>query len=273
MSGNDIFQSIGSLDPEGVHKIVDRLEFRGRDPVFVGMRETYLERIDLGACKALLDLGCGTGVVSRALAVRDGFTAEITGIDYSPELVEAASRLAAEEGLAGRVTFRTGDSHSLSDADNSFDVVLAHTLVSHVSDPAAVIAEAARVVRPGGTVAIFDGDYASLTFGAGDAARNAEVVSMILDAAVANPYVLRRLPAALANHGLNLAHFLPEVLAEARTGSFFLNMADSYIPMVVRTGNLSEDEAAAWLSTQHRASDEGAFFGACNYYTYIAQKP
>ncbi len=272
MSGNDIFQSISRLDPEGIQKVVDRLEFRGRDPIFVGMRETYLKRIDLGACKALLDLGCGTGVVTRALAGHNQLAAEITGIDFSPELIEAATRLAADEGLAGRVTFRTGDSHALPDADNSYDVVLAHTLVSHVRDPGAVIAEAARVLRPGGTVAIFDGDYASLTFGNGDVARNAEIVDMILGAVVANPYVLREMPALLADHGLSLKHFLPEVLAEARTGSFFLNMADSYIPMVVQSGNLSEDEAAAWLSAQHFASDKGAFFGACNYYTYVAQK-
>ncbi len=135
------------------------------------MREAYLQHIDLGFCKTLLDLGCGTGVAARALAARKGLVTEITGIDYSPELVEAATCLAAEEGLAGRVNFRNGGSHALPDPDNSYDVVLAHTLVSHVSDPDAVIAEAARVVRPGGAVAVFDGDYAYLTFGAGNAAQ------------------------------------------------------------------------------------------------------
>ena len=50
----------------------------------------------------------------------------------------------------------------------SFDAVIAHTVLSHVSDPFAVLEEAARVVRPGGVVAVFDGDYASLTFGCSD---------------------------------------------------------------------------------------------------------
>ena len=52
--------------------------------------------------------------------------------------------------------------------------------------------------------------------------RNIEVVNMILNAVVANPLVLRRMPAVLARHGLKLTHFLPEVFAEARNGSFFL---------------------------------------------------
>ena len=65
--------------------------------------------------------------------------------------------------------FIVGDAHDLDFAAASFDAVVAHTLLSHVRDPLAVLAEAARVVRPGGTVAIFDGDYASLTFGSSDA--------------------------------------------------------------------------------------------------------
>jgi ubiquinone/menaquinone biosynthesis C-methylase UbiE len=48
--------------------------------------------------------------------------------------------------------------------DGEFDIVILHTLISHADDPARVLGEARRVVRPGGTVAVFDGDYASLTF-------------------------------------------------------------------------------------------------------------
>jgi SAM-dependent methyltransferase len=55
-------------------------------------------------------------------------------------------------------------------ADASFDAVLPHTLFSHVYDAAAVIREAARIVRPGGVVVVFDGDYGSLTVGTDDPA-------------------------------------------------------------------------------------------------------
>jgi len=272
MSTNDIFQSIGSLGPEGVQKIVDRLEFRGRDPIFVAMRERYLDRMDLGTCRSLLDLGCGTGVVTRALAGRDGFPGAITGVDFSPELIDAAAGLAVDEGLDDRITFRTGDSHALPDADDNYDIVLAHTLVSHVSDVDAVIAEAARVTKPGGAIAIFDGDYASIVFGSGDHTRNAGVVREMLDTVVANPHVLREMPAILARHGLEMTGFMPEVLAEAGQASFFAGMIDSYIPMTVKAGRLREEAAADWLAEQSAASEAGSFFASCNYYTYLARK-
>jgi ubiquinone/menaquinone biosynthesis C-methylase UbiE len=58
--------------------------------------------------------------------------------------------------------------HALELPDASFDLAIAHTLVSHVREPSTVLAETARVVRPGGKVAIFDGDYAALTFDCSD---------------------------------------------------------------------------------------------------------
>lgn len=272
MTPRDVYQTIGSLDPDSRRAIVDRLEFRGRDPVFVAMRDAYLARIDLPSAASVLDLGCGTGVVTRALAARGDLTAALVGVDASADLISAGQSLAASEGHADRISLRQGDCHALGEADNTHDVVIAHTLVSHVVDPGAVIAEAARVTRPGGVVAVFDGDYASITFGAGDQARNAAVVDRILQTVVANPFVMRTLPDLLHRHGLTLTHFLPDVLAEAPVGSFFLSMADSYLPMVVRAGLMEESAAAQWVEAQHAASAEGAFFGACNYYGFIARK-
>ena len=85
-------------------------------------------------------------------------------MDQSPILIAAARRLAAEEGGDQRIEFRVGDVHHLDLGESSFDAVIAHTLLSHVADSLVVLKDAARVVRPGGNVVIFDGDFASLTF-------------------------------------------------------------------------------------------------------------
>ena len=92
----------------------------------------------------MLDLGCGTGVVTRAIAARDGFTGTVTGIDQSPDFIAAARRLAAEDGVGDRVEFVVGDAHALDLPAASFDAVVAHTLVSHVRDPLAVLAQGRR---------------------------------------------------------------------------------------------------------------------------------
>ena len=106
--------------------------------------------------------------MARAIAAHDGFAGTVTGIDQSPTSSRPPSTLAADDGVGDRVEFAVGDAHALAFRAASFDAAVAHTLVSHVRDPLTVLAEAARVVRPGGYVVVFDGDYASLTFDCSD---------------------------------------------------------------------------------------------------------
>ena len=61
----------------------------------------------------MLEIGCGTGVVARALARKDDADIYITGIDHSPALIRVAYQLADEEGVANRLTFKVGDAHAL----------------------------------------------------------------------------------------------------------------------------------------------------------------
>ena len=273
MAKRDVYQAVEDLAEEAQQRIIERLEFRANDPVFVAMRDAYFDELELGAAKRILDLGCGTGVVARALARRGELSGEITGSDLSKVLIAAANRLAAEEGLGERIRFEAGDGQALGYEDECFDRVVTHTLISHVADPAALIAEAARVTAPGGLIVFFDGDYASMTFGSGDADANGQIVAGILDAVVAHPHVMRELPGLLAAQGLELAHFKPELLAEAGGGGFFLNLAEAYVPMAVKAGTIAEELGLGWLEQQRTALDEGRFFAACNYYSYIARKP
>jgi len=154
-----------------------------------------------------------------------------------------------------------------------FDAVILHTLVSHVPDPVAVVSEARRVVRPGSLVAIFDGDYASIAYATGDHNLDAEMVDAILDAIVANPYVMRELPSILRDERLEIVSFTPNILAEAGVGSFFSGMAESYVPMVIRSQTASEAKASGWLDAYRKSVSMNTSFASCNYYTYLARRP
>ena len=165
---HDAMQFVNEQDAATLERFIDRLEFRGSDPTFVGYRDAYLNLIDLPSATAVLDVGCGTGVVTRAIAAREDFDGTVVGIDQSPAFIAAAVRLAADDGVGDRVELPIGDAHALDLPAASFDVAVAHTLVSHVRDPLTVLTETARVLRPGGRMVIFDGDYASLTFGCSD---------------------------------------------------------------------------------------------------------
>ena len=267
----DAMQFINEQDTATLERFIQRLEYRGTDPTFTAYRDAYLKLIELPPTAGVLDLGCGTGVVTRAIAARDGFTGTVTGIDQSLDFIAAAHRLAADEGVADRVEFVLGDAHDLDLPAASFDAAVAHTLVSHVRDPLAVLAEAARVVRPGGHVAVFDGDYASLTFGCSDPrlgdAMEAAFQSMIMSA----PRVMRELPRLLPKAGLRLTATQAHVLAEAGSSSFLINLAETYAPLAASTGLMPAGDVEAWLADQRRSAEDGTFFAACNYYAYVAK--
>jgi ubiquinone/menaquinone biosynthesis C-methylase UbiE len=267
----DAMQFINEQNAATLERFIERLEFRAKDPTFVAYREAYLKLIDLPHTAAVLDLGCGTGVVTRAIAARAGFAGAVTGVDQSPEFIAAAQRLAADEGVGDRVEFALGDAHELDFPAATFDAAVAHTLVSHVRDPLAVLAEAARVIRPGGSVAIFDGDYASLTFGSSDPRLGQTIERAIQSMIMSSPRVMRELPRLLPRAGLRLMATQAHVYAEAGSSSFLLNLAETYGPLAAAAGILPAADVDAWLADQRRSAADGTFFAACNYYAYVAR--
>lgn len=105
----------------------------------------------------LLDVGCGPGTITHELAALVG-PGRVRGIDVvEAPLVEAR---AAGDG----VEFALGDVYALADPDDRFDVVHAHQVLQHLTDPVAALREMRRVTRPGGVVAVRDADYAGFTW-------------------------------------------------------------------------------------------------------------
>jgi 2-polyprenyl-3-methyl-5-hydroxy-6-metoxy-1,4-benzoquinol methylase len=109
----------------------------------------------------LLDVGCGPGTLTVDLA-RHVAPGRVVAIDVSEAPLAEARAHADEQGVA--VTFEVGDAYALEAADASFDVVHAHQVLQHLTDPVAALREMARVTRPGGLIAVRDVDYAATTW-------------------------------------------------------------------------------------------------------------
>jgi SAM-dependent methyltransferase len=99
-----------------------------------------------------LESACGTGLVARTLAGKVG---SVTGVDLTPAMLEQAKSEAAEEGIEN-ASFSVGDATALEFADGSFDGAVTRFSLHHIPLPGRVIAELARVVRPGGWVLVSD---------------------------------------------------------------------------------------------------------------------
>jgi 2-polyprenyl-6-hydroxyphenyl methylase/3-demethylubiquinone-9 3-methyltransferase len=138
---NDLYDQLGERwytaqdDPVALL----RAEARLRNPwVQDRVRQAFHDR----AC-SILDVGCGAGFLSNALA-EDGH--EVIGLDASADSLAVAAR----HDRTQRVNYQSGDALALPYPDRSFDVVCAMDFLEHVEDPAAVVAEIARVLVPGG---------------------------------------------------------------------------------------------------------------------------
>ncbi len=109
----------------------------------------------------LLDVGCGPGTITIDLAGRVG---SAVGVDASSDVVAAATESALSAVGDASVSFRTADVYDLPFADGHFDVVHAHQVLQHLTDPVAALREMARVARPGGLIAVRESDYGGFTW-------------------------------------------------------------------------------------------------------------
>lgn len=273
MASIDPFGRTDQLDEAMLAALVTRFEARGRHRLFAQMLLEYLDAMNIPRTAEVLDLGCGTGLAARSIARCEGFRGAVTGVDISPYLVAAATRLAAEEGLSPRVDFRVADASALEFADATFDAVVVHTLLSHVDAPLAVLREAARVLKPHGSVGIFDGDYASMAFGHADPRSGRSDDEKVIDSLMANPCVMRQMPRLLRAAGLEPVAAFSHVLAEIGSADFWSTAIEAYRKLVVVAGAMSEERANAWATELQDASQAGVFFGACNYFAFIARRP
>jgi ubiquinone/menaquinone biosynthesis C-methylase UbiE len=269
----DVYRITDQLDDATLDIMVTRLEARGRHPRFAEMMREYLDVMAIDSVGSVLDLGCGTGVAARAIAHRPDFRGRVTGIDRSPHLIGAATRLASMEGVASKVDFRAGDSHTLELRDAQFDAVIAHTLFSHLDNPRSVLKEIVRVLKPGGKVCIFDGDYASMTYATDNPATAKASDEAIINAIVTNPRIMREMPQLLREAGLRLIATFPYVVADVGRADFWEPAIKSLVKLLPKSGAMTEGQAADWAATMFRLSDEGTFFAASNFYSYVAAKP
>jgi SAM-dependent methyltransferase len=268
-ASRDIFQSLNDQPQETLERVIARMEERGREPRFIKMRGAYLDLVELQSARTFLDLGCGTGLDARAAAKRPEFKGVATGVDLSTGMIAAGERLAQEEGIGDRVLLRPGDAAATGLPPGSMDIVVMHTLVSHVVDPAAVLREAARLLGQRGRILVFDADFSSLAFAYPDAGIAKAMEASMLETFVANPRILRDLPSLLPSCGLRIEATQSHILADAGTSTFFVGMLENYGPLVPQMGLQPQATADAWLDHQRRCIAEGTFFGSLNFHSYL----
>jgi ubiquinone/menaquinone biosynthesis C-methylase UbiE len=265
----DVYATIGDADEATQRRLAEILELRAADPQQQAMLQSYLSRVDFGSGARVLEIGCGTGAVTRAVA-RHGGVAQAVGVDPSPVFIARAEELASDMET---VEFAVGDGRALQFAEGDFDVVVLHTTLCHIPQPESVLGEALRVLRPGGTIAICDGDYATITVATGEFDPLQACIEAVRAAFIHDVWLVRRLPALLRAVGFELVDTGSHGYLQTNDPAYMLTLVDRGADTLAASARIDSDAAAALKAEARRRADAGEFFGFIAFASFIARKP
>jgi ubiquinone/menaquinone biosynthesis C-methylase UbiE len=213
----------------------------------------------------VLDIGCGPGTDLMALASAAGPSGAVFGIDQDPHMVATARTRTADHPS---VQVRQADAHRLPFADHSIDRARADRVLMHVADPAAVLTEVRRVLRPGGLLTLAEPDWDALAIDHPDLAISRAFTRYIAERVNRNQAIGRQLPrlTTQAGYTLRTVRNTAAVFTDFATAETILGLRRN-TDRAVTAGYLTADDARIWLEHLTTAT----FFATSTFITVLAQ--
>jgi ubiquinone/menaquinone biosynthesis C-methylase UbiE len=265
----DVWATFADLDAAAQDRLAGVLETRGADAQQQAMRRAFLSSVEFGEDARVLEVGCGTGVLTRVLAHWPG-VATVVGVDAAASLLDRARALASD---FGNVTFEEGDARSLPFEDASFDVVVFDSTLTHVPGPDGALAEAFRVLAPLGRLAAFDGDYSTTSVALGDDDPLQACVDAMMAASVNDRWLARRLAALVRDAGFDIGDLRSHGFAETTEAAYMLTVVDRGADILHGDGRVGGELRDALKAEARRRLAAGRFFGHVAYASCHARKP
>jgi hypothetical protein len=144
--------------------------------------------------------------------------------------------------------------------------------LSHVPPPERLLAEAFRVLRPHGWLAVFDGDYATMTVATGERDPLEACVDAVRTQFVHDPWIVRRMPQLIRACGFAIEPLRSHGYVEAPEGAYMLTLVDRGAEALLRDGRINAETAAALKAEARRRSSSKAWFGHIAFASVLGRK-
>jgi len=264
----DLYIRIGEQPREVLDAIANSLNVRASEPAMQAICARYMSQVAVPAGARVLDIGCGNGATTR-LIMEHMNPSQLVGIDHSCVFIDMAREMFAREP---RVSFAVGDAAATAQPDAFFDVVIAHTVFSHLIDPEGALIECYRVLRRGGQLVIFDGDFATTTVALFDGDALQSAVTAVLRHLMHAPYIMRRLPALVTAAGFRVQSVEPHGYVQTTSPDFLLALLSRGANAAARAGEISQALIDGFDREARQRVAKGTFYGAILFLSLTARK-
>ena len=248
-----------------------RLDRQYASPVAFEQRRRTLAALALAPGETALDIGCGPGYLAVEMGRQVGPHGRIIAVDTAAPMLAIARARCADVPW---VQFELADAARLPLRDASVDCAAAVQVYLFAADLAAVVAELARVLRPGGRAVVVDTDWDSVVWHSSSPER----MQRFMEAwtrRYANARVARLFPAALRAAGLRIeeAAAIPIVELAAGDDTYSGSQLTEVARYVTAKSGIDATEATAWADDLLDFSAGGRYFFSLNRFIFTARKP
>jgi arsenite methyltransferase len=243
--------------------------YRGTDST--RRRLANFEMLDPAAGERLVDLGCGPGFMTAALANAVGERGVVHGVDPSEEMrTTASARCTGKDN----VQIVEGSATAIPVDDGAADGVVSVQVFEYVEDVPAALREVRRVLRPGGRVVIGDIHFDSVVWHSADRARMRRMLEA-WDEHLVDRALPDRMPTYLRDAGFIVERHLPFTMftPKLKSDSFVSALMRLIAAYSVQRGLVEADEAQAFLDEQVALGRDGGFFFAATHFIVRARVP
>ena len=263
---SDTDSTLAQFDVAGA----ERLEKIYLTPDVVQQREQIFQLLDVKLGMKALDIGCGPGLTSWALAQAVGGSGHVDAMDIAPPMLQLAARRCAD---AKQVAFHQADVLQLPFADASFDVSLATQVYEYVADIDNALHELARVMKPAAQVLLVDTDWESCVWACRDEARMRRMMQG-WSQHIPHPQLPRTLIQRMQRAGFVdvQVHTIPLLNMNYSIDTFSGGMMGFIASFVSGLQDYGPQLVADWQADVSSMADAGGYFFSLNRYVFVARK-
>ena len=236
----------------------------------VAQRLETIRQLNLSSGESVLDIGCGPGYLCESMGEIVGRQGTVVGIDISTDLIALCNRRKALTWLS----YAIADATNVNQADASFDVVVCTQVAEYVPDVDRVLAEAFRVLKPGGRTIFVATDWDAVVWHS----ENSERMAMVMkswEEHCAHPHLPRFMAHKLVNAGFRFdgASVFTILNLHWDDESYSKGLAQASRDFVARKKDVSADDLSEWHGEFEHLSEAGRYFFSTNRYIFRASKP